>query len=105
MSATSKSNFIIGSFFIAFAVLLIFVWIPLDTASGIIEKVRGRYNIGDALAPTIAAVFLLVGGLLLATLERRAKEQFVFGRDEFLFMFQIKACVCLGLSSEYSCEM
>ena len=97
MSATSKSNFIIGSLFVAFAVLMIFVWIPLDTASGIIEKVRGRYNIGDALAPTISALFLLIGGLLLAIFERSAEEQFTFGRDEFLFMLQTMLVISLGL--------
>ena len=29
------------------------------------RKVRGRFAIGDALAPTIAACFILVGGVLL----------------------------------------
>ncbi|WP_299292900.1 hypothetical protein [uncultured Tateyamaria sp.] len=50
----------------SFAVLCITVWIPLDTDTGLIEKVRRRVEIGDALAPTVAAVFVLMGGLLLA---------------------------------------
>ena len=53
----------LGVFFMLFAFLLIFLWIPLDTDTGFIEKVRRQISIGDALAPTVAAAFLMVGGL------------------------------------------
>lgn len=97
MSANSKSNLILGAFFVAFAILAIFVWIPLDTTSGIIQKVRGRYNIGDAMAPTIATLFLLAGGLLLVISERKAKDQPAFGRDEFSFIVKLMAVLIFGL--------
>ena len=48
-------------FFLAFALILVFVWIPLDTDTGLVEKVRRKFVIGDALAPTVAAVVIALG--------------------------------------------
>lgn len=47
------------------AVLAIAVWIPLDTASGLVETVRRQVRVGDALGPTVAAACILGGGVLL----------------------------------------
>ena len=56
----------LGLICIAAAVLIVFVWVPLDAGSGIVEKVRRRWEIGDGLAPTFAGGLLgLAGGLLL----------------------------------------
>ena len=54
----------LGLFFLLFALFAIFIWIPLDTGSGIVEKVRRKFVIGDALGPTVAAVVILIGGLI-----------------------------------------
>ena len=54
---------VLGLVFAAFAVFVIFVWTPFDTETSYLEKVRRQITIGDALAPTIAALFLLLGGL------------------------------------------
>lgn len=75
MSGRSNSNLILGLFCILFALLLLLVWIPLDTNTGLIEKVRRNVVIGDALAPSVAAVFVLIGGLALALNERSAPSQ------------------------------
>ncbi|MEM6462227.1 MAG: hypothetical protein AAF724_09955 [Pseudomonadota bacterium] len=75
MSSESRSNLILGICFILFSLLLIFVWIPLDTDSGILERVRRQVTIGDALAPTLAGVFLLLGGIILVVAERNAADQ------------------------------
>ena len=56
---------VVGVVCIIFALILIFVWIPLDVESGIIEKIRSRKSIGDAMAPTMAGVLLLLSGSLL----------------------------------------
>ena len=53
----------LGVVFLLFAALLVLVWVPLDVDTGYIEKVRRQVSIGDALAPTVAGVFLLIGGL------------------------------------------
>ena len=75
MGAASKSNLVLGLCFIGLSLLLVFVWIPLDTDSGILEKVRRQVTIGDALAPTIAGLFLFVGGTILVIFERNAPDQ------------------------------
>lgn len=52
--------------FLVFAVGLIFVWVPLDTGTGLVEKVRRKFVVGDALAPTVAGVVIAVGAALTA---------------------------------------
>ena len=66
MSRKLNRDSLLGLLCIAFALLLIAVWVPLDTETGIIEKVRRHLALGDALAPTVAGLFILVGGLMLA---------------------------------------
>ncbi len=52
-------------FFLVFALLVIFVWAPLDTGTGLVEKVRRKFVIGDALGPTVAGSVVLIGALLV----------------------------------------
>lgn len=54
----------IGATMLAFAIAVVFVWVPLDTDSGLVEIVRRRAKIGDALAPTVAGVLLAFGAVL-----------------------------------------
>ena len=44
----------LGVFALIVALAAIFLWIPADTGTGIVQKMRGRLSIGDAFAPTIA---------------------------------------------------
>lgn len=62
---TRTGTRMLGLICVILAVVCITVWIPLDTDTGLIEKVRRRVAIGDALAPTLACVFILIGGLVL----------------------------------------
>lgn len=64
----------VGVFFTIFALVLMFVWVPRDVDSGLIETVRRQVSIGDALAPSIAGVFLLLGGLGLVLSGRQAGD-------------------------------
>ena len=75
MPPRSRSNLYMGILFFAFAVLVAFVWIPLDVETGIVEKIRRRTVIGDALAPTVAAFFVGLGGVLLVLFERSSSHQ------------------------------
>lgn len=97
MSATSRSNLILGLICIVFATALTFIWIPFDTESGIVEKVRGRFNIGDALAPTVAACFILFGGILLLVSERSAPDQPALGKSHITFIASLMAVAVTGL--------
>ena len=64
----------IGLIVCGLALILLFVWIPLDVETGIIERIRRQVVIGDALGPTVAGAFLLLGGLILALIERPSRE-------------------------------
>lgn len=97
MTANSRSNLYLGLLCIGFATVLVFVWIPLDTESGIIEKVRGRFNIGDALAPTVAACFVLVGSVLLLVFERNDPFQPTLRKSHVLFITGLIAVTIVSL--------
>ena len=97
MERVSRSNLILGLLILAFAVVLLLVWIPLDTQTGIIEKVRRQVTIGDALAPTVAAIFLVLGGGLLVLVERRALNQPELSLQGLGFTARLLAVICIGL--------
>lgn len=52
-------------FFLAAALLVIFLWVPMDTGSGLVEKVRRKFVIGDALGPTVAGAIIALGAGLI----------------------------------------
>ena len=86
MNKTSNSNLFLGAVCLVFAVIVLFVWIPLDIETGVIETVRRRLVVGDSLAPTVAAVFVLLGGLLLIITEGRASSQPTITRTNLRFL-------------------
>lgn len=64
-----NQDVVLGALALAFGLMIVFAWAPLDSDTGIAEKIRGRWSIGDALAPTVAGavialsgVFVLIGG-------------------------------------------
>ena len=59
-------NLALGLIFTAFALLTLLVWIPNDIETGIVEKVRRRVEVGDAMFPVVVATALLVVSALLA---------------------------------------
>lgn len=61
----SRANLYLSLFSIAIALFLALIWVPMDSGSGLLLKVRRQISIGDALAPTIAAVTIGIGGLLV----------------------------------------
>lgn len=69
MGRFDRANLILGLAFVAIALVIALLWAPMDSATGLIEKVRRQVTIGDALAPTLAATFLLVGGAMVALFE------------------------------------
>lgn len=97
MQTPSRSNLYLGLACLVFAVFALAVWIPMDVKSGLIEKVRGRLNVGDALAPTVAVCFILIGGLLLVLTERNASDQPVLRRGPTLFILQMVAVIAIAI--------
>jgi len=66
----NRANRILGGCVIILALLAIFVWVPNDTATGMVLKQRGRLSIGDAMAPMLAFGLIVLAGILIA-LEKR----------------------------------
>ncbi len=60
-----NSDMILGLAGLSTGCLILLIWIPLDVETGLMEKVRGRIVIGDSLAPSLAAVVLMLGGVML----------------------------------------
>lgn len=98
MPETSRSNLYVGLFCVLVALVLIFIWIPLDTKTGIVERARGKFVIGDALAPTVAAGFVLIGGLLLIVFERNAEDQPTLGLSKIQFVASLVAVIGVGFA-------
>lgn len=97
MQKPSRANTIIGMMVLIFALVSVFVWIPMDTATGLIEKVRGRQAVGDALAPTLACVFLIFGSAMLLLFERNAKSQPAVTGEQAGFITRIVGVIVLGI--------
>lgn len=92
----SNSNAILGGLCVLAAVLVAFVWVPLDVDSGVVEQVRRRVQIGDSLAPVTAAVFIAIGGLLLLFVERRSPDQPVLTLQNVRFIGISAAIIVAG---------
>ncbi|MFK7964941.1 MAG: hypothetical protein AB8C46_13340 [Burkholderiaceae bacterium] len=97
MNNTSNSNLFLGAVCLVFALIVLFIWIPLDIETGVIETVRRRLVVGDSLAPTVAAVFVLLGGLLLIITEGRAPSQAAITSANLRFLGSVLGLLLLAL--------
>ncbi|UWQ89879.1 hypothetical protein K3727_13835 [Rhodobacteraceae bacterium M382] len=97
MIRAPKSNLILGLVMVIFAAILLSLWIPLDTQTGLVEKIRRQVVIGDALAPTVAALFLLIGGGLLVVVDRTADGQPKPSLRGLGFTASLIAVICISL--------
>ncbi len=97
MSARSRNHLLLGLLALIVAAVLLLVWIPFDVETGIIEKQRRRLVIGDAFAPTVACVFLLLGALGLLLPERNAQNQPGIGIRNLRFIASALAIIALSL--------
>ena len=94
---TSRANLYLGFVSLVLAFVVILVWVPLDTDTGLIEKVRRRVTIGDALAPTIAACFVALGGGLLVLAERNSADQSGLTTSNLRHVIWVLGLVALAL--------
>ena len=89
-------NTILGTFAILFAVVLILVWIPLDSETGLVEVRRRKMIVGDGLAPTVAGFFFLFSGVLLL-FGAREQDAPRITRKELGFVLAAVVIVALGI--------
>ena len=61
-----NQDVILGALALLFGCFIALYWAPIDSDTGIAEKVRGRWSIGDALAPTVAGVVIATSGFFIA---------------------------------------
>lgn len=97
MGRTSRNNLYLGIAILVFAAVLLVIWIPLDVQTGLIEKIRRQVVIGDALAPTVAAFFLVIGGGLLVLTERNSPDQANPSLSAIAFTALLVAVICVSL--------
>ena len=81
-------------FFLAFAAVLLLVWVPLDTGTGLVEKVRRRFVIGDALGPTVAGAIIALGAILVFA--RRTADAGL-SRANLLWMVSLSALFAVSI--------
>ena len=96
MSGLLRPSVILGLGVSAFALVLILVWVPLDTTTSITLRVRRQYVIGDALAPTLAGVFLLIGGILLLLFERHPSTEDRVGAPRIRFVLCVTGILAIS---------
>jgi|TARA_B100000315_G_scaffold251951_1_gene287719 hypothetical protein len=87
-------------FFIIASAFTLFVWIPLDIETGVIETFRRRVNIGDAMAPTVMAAGILVVSIIMGVMavlrpveDAKSPEE---GLDRQSFAFLLRLIIALG---------
>jgi len=62
---TRQWNIGLGLFFIVASLLTLIFWIPNDIESGVLIEERRSIDVGDALAPTAAAIAILMTSLAI----------------------------------------
>ena len=92
-----KAHGLLALLCFVFALGVALVWVPLDSASGMIVKVRRQVNIGDALAPTLAACVIGFGALLML-FERDTGQTPAVTRKNFTFILRLGLVLLVGFS-------
>jgi hypothetical protein len=94
MGRFDRANVLLGLLACAGALAVALLWVPMDTNTGLIEKVRRQVTIGDALAPALAAGFILLGGLLVLFFEPAENAKLLTAKHlQFLTAFLLLMCV------------
>lgn len=88
---STKTDLVLSIIVLILALLFLFVWVPMDIESGIFETVRGRTEIGDAFAPVMAGVLLLLGAVLLYVEARRSPGLTRFELSSFYYIIALIA--------------
>lgn len=91
-----RLNIYIGCGAVLLALVGLFLWVPQDTGTGLIIRVRRQVSIGDALAPTIAFALMAIGGALLL-MEQRKRDSTEVTLAPFLHTSALVAVIGLGL--------
>lgn len=61
-----NADLVLGLGVLTLALVAMVIWVPADTGSGIVERIRGQNRIGDAMGPTVAFAILGLAGIVLS---------------------------------------
>ena len=87
---------VLAAILLAFAAGLLLFWLPAVTDTGLYEIKRGKFTIGDALAPAFAATVMTVAGLLLL-FGPRSRDEPKLDPDHVKFLSAMIAIVLAGM--------
>lgn len=92
-------NLAVGIIAAAIGCIVLFVWIPADVETGLIEKVRSQVSIGDSLAPSLAACIVILAGLILTaqSLIGRGEVNLTINNIKYLALLAISITISLNL--------
>ena len=93
----ARANLYLSLGCIIFALILALVWVPMDSGTGLIHKVRRQVSIGDALAPTLAAIMIGIGGLMVLR-DRHAPDQPGLTRANIAFVLRFLAILAVSFA-------
>ena len=68
---TISRHRVIGAAAFVIGLAALMLWLPNDVDSGLIERVRRRYQIGDMLGPVVALATIMLGGVWLCLSQDR----------------------------------
>ena len=98
MKARFSQDLVLGVIVMLFGLFVVFVWAPFDSDTGLAEKVRGRWAIGDAMAPSVAGALLAVSGAALAASARRRPASALLAPDNVVFLAVFAAILAASLA-------
>ncbi len=93
-----NAEVLLGAGIVLLGLFVMLVWIPLDTETGIIEKVRSRQEVGDAMAPTLAAALFVFAGLLLCVTAYRGGSKLQLGPSTFVHLIFVLGIAVLSFA-------
>ena len=89
-------NTLLGLFLLAAALVILFLWLPFDTETGLYEIRRRRATIGDALAPAFGASLLALAAVLLL-IGTKTDDAARLTRDQVVFLGAIIGLVAVAM--------
>ena len=94
---TPRTNLVLSMACILFATIIAGFWVQHDSGSGMVLKVRRQVSIGDAMAPTVAALIIGLGGILLF-FERNKSDQARLCPANIIFILKFLGLLIFGFS-------
>lgn len=84
-----KTDILLAACLFIATMAALFIWVPLDIDTGLVERVRRRNVIGDALGPVTALILIAIAALALVREGRTAPRFVNKGKWHLVFGFYV----------------